>query len=126
MRKTFVTVVAGLLVLQVLLFGIIWGSPQLKLERSYTATPSATPRLPDPTPIGPTPIPTLVPVGLGAPTLGGGAGECGRSTLQCAGAGPDWRLGWRLENRRRPPLNSARSRGRPARVPSPKTCSRSF
>jgi len=66
--KRFIAAVAGMLILQVLLFGIVWGNPQLKLERSYTATPSATPRPPEPTPLSPTPIPTLIPVELGAPT----------------------------------------------------------
>jgi hypothetical protein len=67
-RNRFIAAVGGLLILQVLLFGLVWGSPQLKLVRSYTATPSATPRPPEPTPAGPTPIPTLIPVEKGAPT----------------------------------------------------------
>jgi hypothetical protein len=67
-KRVILIVVAGFLALQVVLFGLVWGSPQMKLERSYTPTPSATPRQPEPTPIDPTPIPTLIPVGLGAPT----------------------------------------------------------
>lgn len=68
MKRVTLMIVAGFLALQVVLFGLVWGSPQQKLERSYTPTPSATPRQLEPTPIGPTPIPTLIPVALGAPT----------------------------------------------------------
>jgi hypothetical protein len=67
-RKSFLVVIVVVFVLQILLFMVVWGSPQQRLERSLTPTPSSTPIPPPPTAVGPTPIATLIPVEMGAPT----------------------------------------------------------
>jgi hypothetical protein len=67
MKNRFVWFVIGLLVVQALVLIFLRGSPELTLERSYTATPTITPLPLPPTAVPPTRIPTLIPATMVAP-----------------------------------------------------------
>lgn len=92
MKNRFVISILGLLVIQALLLLFLRGSPELKLERSFTPTPSITPQPLPPTAVPPTSIPTLIPATLGAPTMQ--VSQASFSTGQCSIAALDLIGAW--------------------------------
>jgi len=67
MKYRVFAAIAAVFIVQILVLTFLWASPSLKAERARTPVPTRTPNY-TPTPLPPTPIPTLFPANLAAPT----------------------------------------------------------
>jgi hypothetical protein len=90
MKLRFILVAGLVFLVQAALMFLVWGSPAQVTERSFTPTPSNTPPIVQPGPTG-TPIPTLIPAFLAAPTqrvsqVSFGGGQCEMAALDLIGA----------------------------------------
>lgn len=88
MKSRFIVFVIGLLVIQAALLIFLRNSPELKLERSFTPTPTITPLPLPPTAVPPTRIPTLIPATMVAPTRQGSQLNSGAALAQPPGSSP--------------------------------------
>ena len=67
MKYRVFAAIAAVFIIQIMVLTFLWASPSLKAERAHTPIPTRTPNY-TPTPAPPTPIPTLFPANLAAPT----------------------------------------------------------